>query len=281
MRTGRRTVVGSVISLLLVTTSVIVLPPSAPASGAEAVRPESSCPELTDSIRRLYLAYFNREPDAASFVERVGEYQTGAADLPTISEELARSEEFRTRYGTLSDARFVELVYRNVLRRPPDDASRDYWVRSLATGYPRGRVMIAFSESEDFVRRTATTIPLAGFLRWYPSGAHWYCGVGPAPNLSIRPLTNEVLYADFMFHNGGHETSPIELHTAIDSDRHVTMTEGELLPGFTVYRWDGRFSGGDNYGTNIQVEAGANVGWTVVFYPRSIGSRRLGWQISR
>ncbi len=278
--TGRRTVLGSAISLLFVITS-LALGPATPVSATEETAvPPSSCPELTDSIRRLYLAYFNREPDADGFTGWVEKYQSGEADLPTISEELAISDEFAVRYGSLSDDRFVELVYRNVLRRSPEENGRDHWVSALSAGYPRGLLMLAFSESEEFVRRTDTARPLAGFLTWYPEGVHWYCGAGSAPQIEITPLAGERISADFMFHNNGDSTSEVELHTMTDGQRQVAMAEATMPPGVTLYRWDGLFSGDDAYGNGLEIQAGPSTGWAVVFYPRSIGPQRLGWQIT-
>ena len=61
---------------------------------------------------------------------------------------------------TPHDAAFVDLVYRNVLARPPDPAGRAHWAGGLDSGrLTRGGVMIGFSESAEFVRKTGTTPP--------------------------------------------------------------------------------------------------------------------------
>jgi len=106
----------------------------------------------TGPVARLYRAYFNRPPDAKGLAYWIS---TGAG-LDAISEAFAHSAEFQKRYGSLDDAGFVELVYRNVLGRRPDANGRRYWAGLLRRGTPRGVVMTGFSESDEFVKRTGT-----------------------------------------------------------------------------------------------------------------------------
>ncbi|MEZ5228001.1 MAG: DUF4214 domain-containing protein [Acidimicrobiales bacterium] len=107
----------------------------------------------TGSVERLYLAYFLRSADASGVNYWVGELQRGAR-LKTVSEAFAASSEFRQRYGNLSNADFVRLVYVNVLGRQPDASGLNYWTSMLNRGTPRGEVMIGFSESAEFMART-------------------------------------------------------------------------------------------------------------------------------
>ncbi len=242
--------------------------------------PESTeCPAMTDSINRLFSAFFNRAPNGAEFLDWSMRYRSGEANLVQIAQGLAESPEFRTRYGNLSDDRYVDLVYRNVLRREPAEDDRTFWVDRLEGGLGRGSVMIAFSEAEEFVRRTDTATPLAGYLRWYPEGTHWYCGIGPRDDLPIKPLDQDSLYADYAFFNGGDAQSPAAIRTVLGTTTHLTITDGSLPAGFTSYKWGGEFSGDGNYGSALDIEAGQGTSWIAVFYPSSIGEQRLGWQI--
>ncbi len=276
----RRTVV-----LLLVVSSLMAAimaagPSAAQSTAQNTAEPESvRCPVMTDSIDRLFLAYFNREPTGSEFRFWVGEYRTGLADLQAIASELVSSEEFRTRYGNLEDERYVDLVYRNVLRRDPTEADREFWETNLASGYDRGLMMLAFSESEEFVRRSGTTAPMAGFLRWYPEGSHWYCGVGPRNALGIKPLEDPTVYADFMFINSGDEQSPVGITTLLNGQPHLDVSRGTLPAGFSDYKWGGQFGGDGDYGSALSISAASRTSWVVVFYPNSIGDQRLGWQI--
>ncbi|MBT8241220.1 MAG: DUF1501 domain-containing protein, partial [Acidimicrobiia bacterium] len=106
---------------------------------------------------RLYLAYFLRLPDDEGL-----DYWLTTADgklpLAEASYWFTQSQEFQIMYGALDDAGFLDLIYRNVLRRPPDQAGYDYWTQVLADGYGRGSLMIWFSESEENIRDTAEMV---------------------------------------------------------------------------------------------------------------------------
>ena len=105
-------------------------------------------------IWRLYAAYFQRQPDPAGFEFWLAQYRHLGGR--SISDAFAASREFRTRFGTLGDAAFVDLVYRHVLCRDPDPSGRAFWLRELRTGMTRGELMLHFSDSSEFRARTST-----------------------------------------------------------------------------------------------------------------------------
>jgi hypothetical protein len=128
-------------------------PPSPPVCVAKGV---------TDSVYRLYQAYFLREPDAGG--ERHWNQQYGRCLVPlaAVSDSFASSPEFAARYGSLSDRAFVELVYQNVLGRPGETSGVDYWTGMLQQrALTRGGVMIGFSESAEMRERTGTAAPVS------------------------------------------------------------------------------------------------------------------------
>lgn len=108
-------------------------------------------------VARLYLAYFLRRPDDAGFEYWAGVRQSGRS-LAQISEEFVGSNEFRMRYGSLSNRQFVELIYQNVLGRSPDSGGLNHWTAVLDGGTSRGDVMIGFSESAEFKTNTSTEV---------------------------------------------------------------------------------------------------------------------------
>jgi hypothetical protein len=111
--------------------------------------------EHTHEVRRLYLAYFLREPDAGGAAYWRDQRAAGVP-LSTISAYFAYSAEFRARYGALDDASFVRLVYRNVLDREPDTGGRQYWLQQLGQGMGRSALMLLFAQSPEFRQRTGT-----------------------------------------------------------------------------------------------------------------------------
>lgn len=139
----------------------------------------STCPQMTDSIDRLYSAYFLRSPDQAGFDFWVDGFSSGQWDMVSMSDFFAGSDEFIARYSSLTNAEFVRLVYRNVLGRAAEPSGFNFWVDRLNSGeFSRGTVMLLFSESKEYVVTTNTEPPLAGYFSWYPAGTVWTCATG-------------------------------------------------------------------------------------------------------
>jgi hypothetical protein len=111
--------------------------------------------ELVGSVRRLYRAYFLREPDAGGRDYWSARWRSGELCLPDISEYFASSSEFVARYGALGIPDFVRRVYLNVLDREPDPDGYEHWAGRLTYGgLRRGEMMVAFAQSPEFRART-------------------------------------------------------------------------------------------------------------------------------
>jgi hypothetical protein len=107
-------------------------------------------------ITRLYQAFFGRAPDSAGLAHWSG-LHAGGAGLDDIAGFFVESAEFASTYGALTDEQFIDLVYANVLQRSPDQEGRNFWLAAVAGGADRGEIMVQFSESAEFIRRTGTT----------------------------------------------------------------------------------------------------------------------------
>jgi hypothetical protein len=153
-----------------------------------ALRHNADAATNIDPVTRLYWAYFQRTPDAGGQAYWVGKRRTGTK-LISVSSTFAASNEFKTKYGSLTNRAFVDLVYRNVLGRPGDAGGITFWTGQLnAKKTSRGQVMVNFSESNEFktksanrvdvinlwiamVRRAPTTVQLNGALAAMTGGA--------------------------------------------------------------------------------------------------------------
>lgn len=142
----------------------VMVPTASHASNDGGVAPYSI--EHVNEVRRLYLAYFLREPDAGGAAYWQSRRAAGVP-LSTISAYFATSPEFRARYGSLGDTGFVTLVYRNVMDREPDARGEQYWLQQLSAGMGRSALMLLFAQSDEFRERT---------------------GTGPAPTEGLPPL---------------------------------------------------------------------------------------------
>jgi lysophospholipase L1-like esterase len=99
---------------------------------------------------RLYRAYFLRNPDPSGLDFWANRRRNGYT-LSSISQQFAVSSEFKRRYGSLSNAAFIDAIYRNVFDRAPDPSGRDFYLRHLNDrSWNRGQVVLQFSESNEY-----------------------------------------------------------------------------------------------------------------------------------
>jgi hypothetical protein len=111
-------------------------------------------------VTRLYYAVFLRDPDAGGLNYWVRLNQAGHR-LEDIATMFAGSPEFRNTYGALSNSEFVQLVYRNVLERTPDAGGLAYWTDHVNRGMSRGRMLMGFSESNEYRANTFADVTVS------------------------------------------------------------------------------------------------------------------------
>ncbi len=102
---------------------------------------------------RLYRAFFDRDPDVEGAKYWLSAVDAGAS-FDDLAWSFAASNEFTSRYGSLSDDAFVALVYQNVLGRNADPLGQAYWLDQVRAGRlrPYGIVQWVAAGSE-FVAR--------------------------------------------------------------------------------------------------------------------------------
>lgn len=126
--------------------------------GEEAAALKADVDAAVDDVAaldRLYGAFFGRHGDHAGMAHWLGQLERGAS-INQIANSFAKSTEFRTKYGSLSDSAFVDQAYRNVLGRSGDHSGHTFWMDALATGrMTRANVMRAFANSAENIARTA------------------------------------------------------------------------------------------------------------------------------
>ena len=107
----------------------------------------------TDSGKmfRLYNAAFKRLPDADGLKYWIDKYSSGENDERAVASSFLVSAEFKERYGdSVSDATYVNNLYKNVLGRDADTSGLNYWLGQLNTGAEtRYEVLLGFSESAE------------------------------------------------------------------------------------------------------------------------------------
>lgn len=111
---------------------------------------------------RIYQAAFNRTPDADGLEFWLGTLDSGAASFTAIANHFIHSAEFINTFGTtqsVSNARFVELMYTHTLGRTFDKAGLDFWAQRLdSQAFSRADVLAFFAESPENQQRVAEQI---------------------------------------------------------------------------------------------------------------------------
>jgi len=116
-------------------------------------------------VARLYQAYFLRIPNTEGLDYWVDQKLSGAKDTDAISNNFANTAEFKSRYGSLSNSQFVELIYQNVMGRPPAASGLAFWTQELDAGRKtRGSVMTNFSESGEYKAKTLNEVRVMFFF---------------------------------------------------------------------------------------------------------------------
>lgn len=98
-------------------------------------------------LYRLYKAAFDREPDAEGLGYWVRHQDEQLSNLKSVIESFVKSDEFIERYGdeaSVTNAKFVELLYTNTLGRTLDTEGYDYWLGKLNSGATNREDLLAF-----------------------------------------------------------------------------------------------------------------------------------------
>lgn len=229
------------------------------------------CLQFTDSIVRLYSAYFLRAPDRGGFDFWQAEFEAGRWDLPSMSTFFSQSPEFVERYGSLSDAEFIDLIYQNIFGRPADAGGRDFWLgRMQNEGMNRGTVMLNFSESPEYVTQSATSPSPAGDFNWYPGGTQFTCGFGDAEYATKPGLP----YLDVVLVNFGED--PIVVTYEVfqggqwNQVQESTLRSGGILQAFGWNISNGTFAA-------LRFTATGDFSWSVAQSPTITPETRVGW----
>ena len=100
---------------------------------------------------RLYNAAFARFPDSDGLKYWIEKYSSGVNDERAVASSFLVSAEFKTLYGeNVSDATYVNNLYKNVLGREADAGGLLYWLGQLTSGKEtRAEALLGFAESTE------------------------------------------------------------------------------------------------------------------------------------
>ncbi len=140
------------------------------------------CQAQAGLVARLYLGFFRRTGDIGNFLTWVDRIRYGVTAV-SVADAFAGSAEFRRLYGDLSNAPYVDRVFRNVLGRAPSPEELMYWTDRLNRGLvSRGGLMLNFSEAPinraKLRTRVQVTLLFALMVRRMPTTAEMDDWVG-------------------------------------------------------------------------------------------------------
>lgn len=121
------------------------------------------------TILRLVLATDGDPEDRAAVDTWVARYRDGEP-LADIAEAFAATKSFVKRYADLDDPAFLDGIHRNLLGRAPTTDEATWWSARLAAGGRRAEVLVAVSESSEYVAITGTAAPVAPRPLLAPAG---------------------------------------------------------------------------------------------------------------
>lgn len=280
----------NIIAVLAVSLGLLALPSATEADNFEPIESEAleirgnqipgvatGCEEMDHSLLRLYFAYFLRFPDQGGFDYWQGNYSSGDWSLTRISQFFAGSPEFISLYGSLSDADFVTLIYQNVLFRNPDAGGLAHWTAELARGVRRGTVMLAFSESQEFVEGNdtvpATVKPLAGYGRWYPDGIVWVCG----PGNQTYSINRDFQFVDLLVWNDSGFDQNVNISAFNAAGTSVFARQQSLADNFIAWEFGNESATSAVGWRSVKFTTANGVIGTMVLYDSPPPVARPGW----
>ncbi|MEO3387695.1 DUF4214 domain-containing protein [Mesorhizobium sp. CAU 1741] len=108
-------------------------------------------PSYIVNIALVYEAGLGREADSGGLNYWIEQALAGLA-LDTMAGLFLDSAEFTAQFGdddAMTNAQFVDVIYRNVLGRPGEPAGQDYWVGAMNGGTSREGVLVGFAASAE------------------------------------------------------------------------------------------------------------------------------------
>ncbi|WP_340122816.1 DUF4214 domain-containing protein [Methylobacter svalbardensis] len=88
----------------------------------------------TDSVQKLYVAYFNRPADPAGLAYWEGVVANNAGNTAPISAAFSQSPEYVAAFAGMSNVAVVNTIYQNLFGRPAEDEGSAFWAKALDDG---------------------------------------------------------------------------------------------------------------------------------------------------
>jgi len=118
-------------------------------------------------IARLYTV-FDRVPDFDGLKYWTNLHASGTS-FTDIAQTFAQTQEFATRYNSVSNSGFAEQLYSTILGRNGDASGVSFWTSQLDHGMSRGEAMVQFTnsvENQQLTQGASGFIQIVGDTAW-------------------------------------------------------------------------------------------------------------------
>jgi hypothetical protein len=109
---------------------------------------------------KLYQQCFGRLPDYEGIRYWLDEVASGRQTRDQIANAFVNSDEFRRKYGTLTNDQFVGVMYQNALNRQPNQTESQTWVAQLNGGASRGTVAVSIAGLAEYDLRVTVQVQI-------------------------------------------------------------------------------------------------------------------------
>lgn len=117
-----------------------------------------------DDAMRLYQTALDRSADQSGAQYWLDTIDAGTNSFVNVAASFLASSEYTTKYGTQTNAQFVEQMYQNAFDRSADQAGLDYWLNSLNSGTSRAQVVASIAASSEASTEIANVVVVTGFI---------------------------------------------------------------------------------------------------------------------
>jgi hypothetical protein len=133
-------------------------------------------------VARLALAGLRTPPEFVDLASWTAASKAGTS-LADLAEEVTAKAGFTSHYGAMTDAAYVDAVYRDIVGRAPSTSARSLWMSRLgARSHTRGQLLVALVGTADATRRFQARVNVlmtyAGLLQRKPDPSGWTYWVG-------------------------------------------------------------------------------------------------------
>ncbi|MCA9999152.1 MAG: DUF4214 domain-containing protein, partial [Anaerolineales bacterium] len=100
-----------------------------------------------DKVQQIYVAYYGRPADPGGLNWWADELEKNDGRLKDIINEFGASEEYNTRFGSLSTSQLLSNLYQQMFGRTAEQSGLDWWREQIDAGtFTLGEAALAIAE---------------------------------------------------------------------------------------------------------------------------------------